>query len=56
MEALEKEDETLCLEVVRAAIDWGGVYYSRGVRKGNQQQVVQEGAQAHISASGLLFK
>ena len=48
MEALEKEDETLCLEVVRAAIDWGGVYYSRGVRKGNQQQVEKLGREGEL--------
>lgn len=39
LEAMETEDEALCLEVVRMAMDWGGVYYNRGVRKGNQQQV-----------------
>lgn len=39
MEALETGDEELCFEVVRTAMDWGGVYYSRGVRKGNKPQV-----------------
>ena len=39
MEALENKDEDLCFEVVRAAMDWGGVYYNRGVRKGNKPHV-----------------
>ena len=37
--ALEEGDEELCFEVVRVAMDWGGVYYCRGVRKGNQKVV-----------------
>jgi len=37
--ALEEGNEELCYEVVRVAMDWGGVYYCRGVRKGNQKVV-----------------
>ncbi|MEN6418467.1 MAG: hypothetical protein ABFC73_06055, partial [Clostridiaceae bacterium] len=37
--ALEEGNEELCFEVVRVAMDWGGVYYCRGVRKGNQKVV-----------------
>lgn len=35
-DAMESEDENLCFEVVRVAMDWGDVYYNRGVRKGNK--------------------
>lgn len=38
-QALEDGDEERCFEVVRVAMDWGGVYYCRGVRKGNQKVV-----------------
>lgn len=38
-EAMEKDDADLCFEVVRVAMDWGGVYYNRGVRKGNKAVV-----------------
>lgn len=37
--ALEEGSEEFCFEVVRVAMDWGGVYYCRGVRKGNQKVV-----------------
>lgn len=39
LQAMESGDEALCLQVVQIAMDWGGVYYSRGVRKGNRKQV-----------------
>lgn len=38
-QAMREEDEDRCFQVVRVAMDWGGVYYSRGVRKGNKTQV-----------------
>ena len=38
-QAMEDGDEERCFEVVRVAMDWGGVYYCRGVRKGNQKVV-----------------
>lgn len=37
--ALTDGDEERCFEVVRVAMDWGGVYYCRGVRQGNQKVV-----------------
>jgi len=37
--SLNNNDERLCFEAVRLIMDWGGVYYQQGVRRGNQQAI-----------------
>lgn len=39
MQAIKNNDEELCFQVTRVAMDWGDVYYSRGVRNGNNLEV-----------------
>lgn len=39
LRAIKNEDEDLCYEVVSAIMDWGAVFYTRGIRKGNKARV-----------------
>jgi hypothetical protein len=39
--SIDNADEQLCFESVRLIMDWGGVYYPRGQRKGNKDKVTE---------------
>lgn len=37
--AIDNNMDQLCFESIRLIMDWGGVYYPQGVRKGNQEKI-----------------
>ncbi len=37
--AIDNNMEQLCFESIRLIMDWGGVYYPQGIRKGNQGKI-----------------
>jgi hypothetical protein len=37
--AIDNNMDQLCFEAVRLIMDWGGVYYPQGVRRGNQEKI-----------------
>lgn len=49
-EAMTSNNELLCYECVEVIMDWGGVYYPTGPRKGNKETVEK------LYTSGLLLK